>query len=72
MPAISLKAHFDGNAIQLDEPYELPRDAPLLVTILVPTSSDTPLQGWGQLSASGLARAYSDNEPEYSAADIRP
>lgn len=29
MPAISLKAHFDGKHIQLDEPYELPRDAQL-------------------------------------------
>jgi hypothetical protein len=72
MPAISLKAHFDGKAIQLDEPYELPRDAPLLVTILAPACSDSPLPGWGQLSANGLARAYSDNEPEYSATDIRP
>jgi hypothetical protein len=34
MPIISLKAHFDGKAIHLDEPYELPRDAKLIVTVL--------------------------------------
>ncbi len=27
--------------------------------------------GWTAFSAQGLARAYSDSEPEYSAADIR-
>ena len=72
MPAISLKAHFDGNSIQLDEPYELPRDAQLLVTVLTPTAGDEQLAGWAGLSANGLARAYGDSEPEYSAADILP
>ncbi len=68
MPAISLKAHFDGHAIQLDEPYELPRDAQLLVTVLAPPS----LPGWAELSAQGLSRAYGENEPEYSPADLQP
>ena len=36
MPVISLKAHFDGRAIQLDEAVELPCDARLLVTVLDP------------------------------------
>ena len=72
MPAISLKAHFDGKAIQLDEPYELPRDAPLLVTILAPANGDSTIPGWTELGANGLARAYGDDEPEYSAADVRP
>ncbi|MBC7818243.1 MAG: hypothetical protein IAG10_15260 [Planctomycetaceae bacterium] len=34
MPTIRLKAHFDGQAIQLDEQFELPRDAQLLITVL--------------------------------------
>ena len=72
MPAISLKAHFDGKAIQLDEPYELPHDAELLVTVLSPGTVDPQREGWTELSANGLARAYGDNEPEYSAADILP
>jgi hypothetical protein len=74
MPVISLKAHFDGQTIQLDEPYELPKDAALLVTVLSTTDADSALDGWAGLAASGLVRAYSDNEPEYSSADdyLRP
>ena len=34
MPTIQLKAHFDGQAIQLDEQFDLPCDAQLLVTVL--------------------------------------
>ena len=39
MPTISLKAHFDGQTILLDEPAELPFDAQLLVTVLSPVPS---------------------------------
>lgn len=72
MLPISLRAHFDGTNIRLDEPYELPRDTPLLVTVLPLASSGSPVSGWDELSASGLAKAYGDGEPEYSDADIRP
>ncbi|MEX2092911.1 MAG: hypothetical protein WD971_09550 [Pirellulales bacterium] len=72
MPAINLKAHFDGTSIQLDEPYDLPRNAPLIVTVLATAPMELPLPGWAELGANGLARAYGDDEPEYSAADIRP
>jgi hypothetical protein len=71
MPVISLKAHFDGKSIQLDEPYELPRDAQLLVTVLSPNLADDERFGWAVLSAHGLARAYGNDEPDYSAADIQ-
>ena len=40
MPAVSLNAHFDGQHIQLDEPFELPRNAQLLVTVLKPSLLD--------------------------------
>lgn len=72
MPAISLKAHFDGKHIQLDEPYELPRDAQLLVTVLAPTAQELERTEWLRLSMQGLDRAYGENEPDYSAADILP
>ena len=68
MPTISLKAHFDGNVIRLDEPYEIPRDAQLLVTVLTSSSPSD----WSELSAAGLSRAYGDDEPEYTAADLQP
>jgi len=71
MPAISLRAHFDGESIRLDEPYVLPSDAQLLVTILSPESSEM-LPGWVDLGAATLSRAYGDDEPEYSALDVTP
>jgi hypothetical protein len=72
MPTISLRAHFDGQRIHLDEPYELPTGAPLLVTVLSTTVGDSTLTGWAGMAAAGLARAYGDDEPEYSSADIVP
>jgi len=72
MPTVSLRAHFDGQTIQLDEPYSLPADAQLLVTILTPASLDDERAAWAALSAAGLARAYSDSEPDYSIADVQP
>ena len=55
MPAISLRAHFDGTTIHLDEPYQLPQDAQLLVTVLTPSAGDQSLSNWTQFSANGLA-----------------
>ena len=66
MPAISLKAHFDGQHIRLDEPFELPRDASLLVTVLSPSTSEGERQAWFALSTTGLSAAYGDAEPDYS------
>jgi hypothetical protein len=72
MPAISLKAHYDGSAIRLDEPYELPEGARLLVTVLEVEAFEKERSEWIDLSARGLARAYGDSEPEYSIADVIP
>lgn len=72
MPSISLKAHFDGKAIRLDEPYDLPENVKLLVTILPSDVLDEERAAWYALSVQGLARAYSDDEPEYSEADLEP
>jgi hypothetical protein len=72
MPAISLKAHYDGSAIRLDEPYDLPEGARLLVTVLEVEAFEKERAEWINLSARGLARAYGDSEPEYSIADLIP
>ena len=72
MPSISLKAHYDGTAIRLDEPFELPEGAQLMVTVLDPVRPENDQAGWIDLSARSLARAYGDSEPEYSIADILP
>ena len=71
---LSLKAHYDGKSIRLDEPFDLPEGARLIVTVLetggVPSEKERA--GWSDLSARGLARAYGDSEPEYSVSDIIP
>lgn len=72
MPSISLKAHYDGKTIRLDEPFDLPEGTQLIVTVLEPAQPDSERAGWIDLSSRGLARAYGDSEPEYSIADTLP
>ena len=69
MPSISLRAPFDGCAIQLDEPHPLPPNSRLLVTVLEP--AEKPLQPWSELARAGLAAAYGDEEPDYSPEDLK-
>ncbi len=69
MKAVALTAHFDGQKVQLDEPFELETNARLVVVVLPP---DDERQIWSRLSASQLAKAYGEDEPEYTASDLRP
>lgn len=73
MPPVTLKAHFDGEHIVLDEPFDLPRNAQLAITLLTPESElqEGERKSWAQVGAEGLARAYGSSEPEYSAADLK-
>ncbi len=71
MKTVTLSAHFNGENIQLDEPFALSADALLLVTILPDNLSDAARQAWYALSKSGLARAYSDDEPDYPESLVR-
>jgi hypothetical protein len=70
MKALTLPAHFDGKHIQLDEPFALPTDARLMVTVL-DDGLDRERADWIARSKSGLARAYSDDEPDYPASMVR-
>jgi len=72
MPSISLKAHYDGKTIRLDEPFDLPEGTQLIVTVLETAQADRERAGWTEFSTRGLARAYGDSEPEYSIADVVP
>jgi len=65
METKTLRAHFDGSQILLDEPYELEPNVELIITVL-PKSSQEEREDWTRLSLQSLARAYSDDEPEYS------
>ena len=65
METRTLRAHFDGNQILLDEPVELEPNTELLVTI-VPRASEEDGEEWARLSLESLTRAYGDDEPDYS------
>jgi hypothetical protein len=71
MKTVTLTAHVNGDSIELDEPFALPADARLLVTILPANSSEAERQAWYALSKAGLARAYSDDEPDYPTSLVR-
>ena len=66
MAAVTLKAHFDGEQIRLDEPFELPKNCSLMVTVLPGEIGD-----WVETAKAGLARAYGKDEPEYSVDDVK-
>jgi len=74
MALVILKAHFDGEHIVLDEPFDLPPNASLAVTVISPATAeeDNERAGWIALSAERLGMAYGDAEPEYSVADLKP
>jgi hypothetical protein len=65
METRTLRAHFDGNKILLDEPFEPEPNTELLVTVL-PKTSDEQREDWARLSLESLSRAYRDDEQEYS------
>ena len=70
MPALTLKAHFNGKQIVLDEPFDLPPNTPLMVTVM-PKDDSTEDAQWHSLAFGALARAFGENEPDYSAADVK-
>ena len=71
MPTVCLRAHFDGEHILLDEPFELPANSRLIVTVLPEEDSfDQGREEWFNPVAQGLSRASGDSEPEYTDADI--
>ena len=69
MKTVSVTARFDGEHILLDEPLDLDPDEKLIVTVL--PKQDSEQSAWLELSQQSLARAYDDNEEEYSLDDIK-
>ena len=71
MNAVTLKGHYDGKQICLDEPFPLQPNTQLLVTVVPGDSAEDERQAWLAASQAWLARAYSDDEPDYSNAVLR-
>jgi len=76
MNTICLPGRFDGKGVVLDSPCELPANTPVLVTVIHSSHSEGSLDSfrndWYAMGRQALAAAYSDDEPEYSEADLVP
>jgi hypothetical protein len=57
---VTLSAHFDGERIVLDEPFDLPAQAPLMVTLLTPAGQNDvgSEEAWLRAVASSEAFAF--------------
>ena len=69
-PAVTLKAHYDGTQIRFDEPFDIPPNTPLMVTVLSGTEEIVG-EDWIRRSRESLAAAYGSEEPEYTISDLR-
>lgn len=71
MATITIRGHFDGEQIRLDEPVELAPNTKLLITVLPEASADEDDEAWYRLAQQNLARAYGEDEPDYSTVNIK-
>ena len=69
---VTLRAHFDGEHIRLEEAFELRPEMPVRVTVYPADSPpDSEREDWQLLAQQSLELAYGDDEPEYSPNLIR-
>lgn len=65
MSAITLRGHFDGEKIQLDDPYDLKPNTRLIITVLANERLSDERDVWLRNSAAYLTNAYGIDEPDY-------
>lgn len=70
MPVVTLKAHYDGERILLDEPFDIAPNTPLVVTVLSGAEAIVG-EDWIRRAKVGLGTAYGPEEPEYTASDLK-
>jgi len=58
MPTVTLQAHYDGKRLVLDEPYDLPAHAPLMVTLLPASPDMDSEENWLRAASSSNAFAF--------------
>jgi hypothetical protein len=66
MSLIAVHAHFDGERIHLDEPYQLEPETQLLIIVLPKGFRPAEQNDWPSLAQNALENAYGQDEPEYS------
>ena len=59
----------DAQHLHLNQPILIPAGSTVLITLASP--EETERQDWLPLSVQGLAAAYGDDEPDYSAKLIK-
>ena len=62
----TVRAHFDGERICLDEPCQIEPDTQLLIIVSPKQSRDDEQDEWLHLSQQTLENAYGEKESEYS------
>jgi hypothetical protein len=65
MSPVTIRAHFDGQHIRLDEPCQLEPDAQLLIVVLPKQADDGEREDWAHLARQALENAYAEDEPAY-------
>ena len=66
MSLLTVRAHFDGEHVLLDEPCQLEPEAQLLIVVLPKRLENREHEDWTRLALQALGHAYSEHEPEYS------
>lgn len=66
MKPVTLRAHFDGDRILLDEPFPLEPGVPLTVVVPQRQELEDERESWVLFSRLGLEGAFGGDEPEYS------
>lgn len=74
MPTVALQAHYDGERIILDEPFDLPTHASLIVTVLPAASEPESEEAWLRATAASDAFAFLADPAEdiYTVKDGEP
>ena len=74
MPTVALQAHYDGERIVLDEPYDLPANAHLMVTVLPSSPEADAEEVWLRAAAASRSFAFLADPAEdiYTATDGEP
>jgi len=74
MPTVTLQAHFDGKRIVLDEPYEIPANATLMVTLMPSSPEAESEETWLRAASSSDAFDFLHDEGEdiYTVKDGKP
>jgi len=74
MPTVALRAHYDGERIILDEPYELLANSSLMVTVLPVSPDGDSENNWLRAAMSSDAFAFLADPAEdiYAITDGKP